>query len=98
VIYEGTYCLVPCPISGHEILIFTISIDVVVTKWGRVHFSIEICICKHVLDDFMRVAVPNIMLREHPRWRLLDWKRSFVLDLETRPWNVSGLRFIDSLV
>ena len=93
-----TYCLIPCPVSGHEVLkaMSTTSMLLkrcVIKTWHKVGIRQEI------MDQSAGISEPDVVLGFHPRWNISIYRLySIVLQTKRFPGNIAKGNSIDSVV
>lgn len=95
----NTYCLIPCPVSWHEVLeAMVASLCIVFMKQSSIHLHSMLWVWEHIVDNLMWTSEPDIINVVHP-WRLsLLIPIVCILYWETVPTDVPKLDLINFLV
>ena len=91
----GTYGLSPSPVSRHHIsALLLLTIELLIGH--IVNMAIEVWMCEDILDDLVRVPIPDVVLRSHPLWIMsCFWKRVFIFEASVFPLNTTKVNRVD---
>jgi hypothetical protein len=77
---NNTYTLLPYPVSGHEIRV-PVFVIFKLTVWDIVNGICQLGICKDIVDNLPRIAVPELVVDSHPlRSGAIFWVETVILD------------------
>lgn len=92
-----THRLLPHPIAGHEVLVFTF-ISVEDLLWCEVHAVGEVGVANLSMENAAGTSEPDSVLAKHPRRYLVVRTRPCVRDLELLPCDVAKRDSVDAFV
>ena len=93
-----TYCLLPFPITRHEILKPMVSVQVMFLEGGIVEFVIEIWIGQHILYQGTGITKPNFETGVHPRWNFTFRSNAILVDAKIIPWHITKGCHINGII
>jgi hypothetical protein len=93
-----TYRLSPSPISGHEIVVTTSSVCIMLLMGCIIKGIVEVGVRDYVMDKVTRVTEPDIILGIHPRWNCIIGPSAIEAKGETIPWDIADGGGINSAI
>jgi hypothetical protein len=92
------YCLLPAPITQHEVPELVYSPVIILPYQCIVEFVFEVKIREDVMNEGSRVMEPNFIFGSHPRWHFAIWLCAVVLGTEALPCHITKGGCVDGTV